>query len=175
MTTFQPNLTMLPEAQKEIWEQLTPVTQMGFVLYGGTAVALQLGHRQSFDFNFFSSRPCTREQVDALLPFLAHSTIRQNAANTYTVAMKNGVLLSFFGGITFGRVSEPLTASDNAVQVASLDDLLATKLNVLFDRAEYKDYKDIAAMLQHGMDLPKGLASARAMFGRNFQPRSLSD
>ncbi|MDL2216808.1 nucleotidyl transferase AbiEii/AbiGii toxin family protein [Desulfovibrio sp. OttesenSCG-928-M14] len=170
MATFQPNLTILPEAQREIWKLLTPVTQMGFVLYGGTAVALQLGHRQSVDFDFFSNRSFTRDQVDAILPFLADSTIKQNFSNTYTVEIKNGVQLSFFGGINFGRVGEPLIAADNKIQVASLDDLFATKLKVIFDRAEYKDYKDIAKMLQCGMDLAKGLASARALFGRDFQP-----
>ena len=47
---------------------------------------------------------------------------------------------------------------------------MATKLKVILQRAEAKDYVDIAAMLTAGVSLAKGLASARAIFGPNFQP-----
>jgi hypothetical protein len=53
---FTPNLSILPEPQRRLWAELrdTPKT---FVLYGGTALALRLGHRQSEDFDFFSNKP----------------------------------------------------------------------------------------------------------------------
>ena len=47
-------LDILPEAQKELWPFLTE-TPCDFVLYGGTAAALRYGHRQSIDFDFFST------------------------------------------------------------------------------------------------------------------------
>jgi hypothetical protein len=56
------------------------------------------------------------------------------------------------------------------LQVASFEDLMATKLKVVLQRAEAKDYRDVAAMLNAGVDLPRGLASARVLFGPNFQP-----
>lgn len=56
------------------------------------------------------------------------------------------------------------------LQIASLDDLMATKSKVILQRIEAKDYRDIAAMLNEGVSLPKGLAAARAMYGVNFQP-----
>lgn len=59
---------------------------------------------------------------------------------------------------------------DGVLQVASLDDLMATKVNVVLQRAEAKDYRDIAAMLSVGVSLPRGLAAARELFGPNFQP-----
>ena len=52
---FEPRIDILPPAQKEIWSQLAPAPGLSFVLYGGTAVALQLGHRTSIDFDFFKS------------------------------------------------------------------------------------------------------------------------
>jgi hypothetical protein len=51
---FEPRIDILPPAQKEIWPQLAPAPGLSFVLYGGTAVALHLGHRVSIDFDFFS-------------------------------------------------------------------------------------------------------------------------
>ena len=54
---FNPKTRILPEAQKEIWPLLAPAPRLSFVLYGGTAVALHLGHRTSIDFDFFRSEP----------------------------------------------------------------------------------------------------------------------
>ncbi len=56
------------------------------------------------------------------------------------------------------------------MQIASLDDLMATKLAVLFQRVESKDYLDIEAMLKSGVSLEKGLSSARLLYGNSFQP-----
>jgi Nucleotidyl transferase AbiEii toxin, Type IV TA system len=48
-----------------------------FTLYGGTAIALQLGHRQSVDFNFFGFRPFDPTKLQAKIPVLAGAQIRQ--------------------------------------------------------------------------------------------------
>ena len=80
------------------------------------------------------------------------------------------VKMSFFGTITFGRVGEPDFSDDGVLQVASFDDLMATKVKVMLQRAEAKDYRDVAAMLLANVSLARGLASARLLFGPNFQP-----
>jgi len=80
------------------------------------------------------------------------------------------VKVSFFGAIAFGRVEEPEFSDDDVVLVASLDDLMATKVKVVLQRAEAKDYRDIAAMIGAGASLSRSLASARLLFGPNFQP-----
>lgn len=100
----------------------------------------------------------------------------QDARNTLSVLVPYGdaahshVKISFFGAIGFGRVGTPNTTDDGVLQVASLDDLMATKVKVVLQRAEAKGYRDIAAMLAAGVDLANGLAAARAIFGPNFQP-----
>lgn len=59
---------------------------------------------------------------------------------------------------------------DGVLEIASLDDLMATKLKVILQRLEAKDYQDIAAMLQAGQPLEQGLAAARTLYGSAFQP-----
>ena len=54
-SAFKPRMDVLPPAQRALWPQLGPLADLGFVLYGGTAVALRLGHRSSVDFDFFSN------------------------------------------------------------------------------------------------------------------------
>lgn len=48
--------------------------------------------------------------------------------------------------------------------VASLEDLLATKLEATLDRAEAKDHRNIAEMISAGVSLPRGLAAFTGMF-----------
>lgn len=54
--TFTPRLDVLPPAQQALWPRLRAAAGLGFVLYGGTAIALRLGHRASVDFDFFSAK-----------------------------------------------------------------------------------------------------------------------
>ena len=155
--------------------QLNPLVSFGYVLYGGTAVALQLGHRASVDFDFFTERQLDIKSLYSTLPLLKFATVLQQQADGLTVLHENSdglgtVKLSFFGGIDFGRVGEPQFTEGGVLLVASLEDLLATKLKVLLQRVEAKDYQDIAAMLNAGMKLENGLAAARALFGKEFQP-----
>jgi hypothetical protein len=171
---FSPNKDILPEAQKELWPLLHPAPDMGFVLYGGTAIALRLGHRVSVDFDFFSQDELSRKKLSAALPFLSSATVLQEDLNSLSVLVPvnhdGTVKVSFFGGITFGRVSRPELTSDGVLRVASLDDLMATKVKTVLQRVSAKDYQDVAAMVQAGVSLAKGLAAARAMFGNSFQP-----
>ena len=56
MNSFTAHMEMLPEAQKQIWPALGWTRTSGFVLYGGTAIALWCGHRASVDFDFFTDK-----------------------------------------------------------------------------------------------------------------------
>jgi Nucleotidyl transferase AbiEii toxin, Type IV TA system len=174
--TFTPCLSILPPAQQQLWPSLRPASQLGFVLYGGTAIALRLGHRSSVDYDFFSDQGLNRQALYDLLPFLRQSTLLQDRPDALTALVPpNGsadqhVKISFFGGLTFGRVSEPELTDDGMVQVAALDDLMATKVKVILQRIEAKDYLDIAAMIRAGIGLSQGLGSARALYGPAFQP-----
>ena len=146
---------------------------MGFALYGGTAIALQLGHRQSVDFDFFSAAPLDKDALGQAFRFIADATPLQDQPNTLVVSanMPSGaVKVSFFGGRGFGRVNDPLQSSDGVVLVASLDDLMAIRLKAILDRAEAKDYRDIAAMLAAGVELPRALSVFKAMF--HAEPRT---
>ena len=167
--SLTPNFSQLPSAQRRLWPRLRPAAALGFVLYGGTAVSLHLGHRRSVDFDFFHHRPLDPAAVRSLFGFLGKAQTLQQAKDTL-VLLVSGVKLSFFGGMRFGRVGDPLLTRDAVAQVASLEDLMAHKLKVILQRAEKKDYEDIAAMLDAGISLPHGLAAARLFFGGAFQP-----
>ena len=159
---FDPRIEILPPAQKEIWPQLAPAPDLSFVLYGGTAVALHLGHRVSIDFDFFKAEPLEKARIAASFPFVRNARIIQEDENTLVidVSMPSGpVKVSFFGGLALGRINDPFRTRDRVLVVASLEDLLATKLKAILDRAEAKDYRDISAMLSAGVSLEKALGA----------------
>lgn len=163
----------MPKPQRLLWDELAAIPPE-FVLYGGTAVALHLGHRQSMDFDFFGNRPFDPATLPAAIPFMEDAIITQQQANTLTIIVERGgpVKLSFFGVPAIARLAPPHVAPANGLQVASLLDLAGTKASVVQQRAEAKDYTDIDAMLCDGrIDLPTALAAARAIYGPPFNPQ----
>ena len=104
MPDFTPNLAMLPPAQRALLPELA-ATPDAFTLYGGTALALRLGHRASVDFNFFSNAPFDPDDLARKLPYLKDAERIQVSPNTLTYRVDRGgpVLVSFFGGLGWGK------------------------------------------------------------------------
>lgn len=163
---FTPCMDILPPAQQRLWPELRNAPNIGFTLYGGTAIALRLGHRASADFDFFTEEPLDRDAIKVAFPFMEQATTLQDQDNSWAVLVPYGgsererVKVSFFDTIVFGRVGEADLTDDGVLQVASLDDLMATMVKVVLQRAEAKDYRDICAMVNAGVSLSRRLASA---------------
>ena len=167
---FEPKIEILPKSQREIWPLLAAAPGLSFVLYGGTAVALHLGHRQSIDFDFFRSAALDKKELEASFTFMRGAQTIQEDENTLVVMVpmpSGSVKVSFFGGLTIGRINDPLLTNDSTLLVASIEDLLTTKLKATLDRAEAKDYQDIAAMLSAGASLAQALGAFAEMYRKD--------
>ena len=172
ISEFAPRLDILPFAQRRLWDELATLPPE-FVLYGGTAVALHLGHRQSVDFDFFSNVPLDPSLLAPSFPLLAGAIVTQREPNTLSCIVERGgpVRLSFFGLPSIPRLLPPLVAPDNGVRVAALLDLAGMQASVVQMRAEAEDYIDIDAILTDGrIDLPTALAAGCALYGHAFNP-----
>jgi hypothetical protein len=170
--SFVPYLDILPPAQLAVWCSLNEIPR-NFVLYGGTALALHLGHRESIDYDFFSD---THFDPDTLLELnlLRDVIVLQKDANTLTVRKDyygESVMISFFGVPKLIRLRTPHLAKDNQLQIASLLDIAGTKAAVVQKRAESKDYIDIDALLAKStLTLGHALAAGKAIYGDSFNP-----
>lgn len=172
MRTFSPRLDVLPEAQRRLWPELRAVPAE-FTLYGGTAIALQLGHRRSVYFDFFGSREVDVIALERGMPFLARADVVQREKSTLTAIVDRGapVRLCFVGLRKLPRLAAPLAAGDNGLKVASLLDLAGTKALVVQVRAAAQDYIDVDALIQAGgVDLSLVLAAGARLYGRSFNP-----
>ena len=169
---FRPRLDILPSAQRRLWDELGTVPPY-FVLYGGTALALHLGHRQSEDFDFFADCDIDPDKLHRTTRLLRGSQITQQEPNTLTCLVDRGgpVKVSFFGLPHLARIGGPAVAEDNGLKVASLLDIAGTKAAVVQQRAQARDYIDIDALImQGGIDLSMQLSAARAVHGPHFAP-----
>lgn len=132
MFQMQFRFDSLPEPQRVLWPLLGSVSNLGFVLYGGTAAALRFGHRESVDFDFFSSECFDEHQLMALFPWLSECRKVQEADNTYSYVTGYGAKISFLGGFDFGRIGYPDMDPDTGIQIASPEDIFALKLRTCF-------------------------------------------
>lgn len=175
MESFSPKLDILPKHQQSLWEKFDQLPDH-YVLYGGTALALQLGHRVSEDFDFFTNQTLNEDPLRNRLDFWDGATVIQKEPDALTVLLEDqgNVKCSFFAVPELGRVSEPLMADDNKVAVASLLDLFATKLAVLLQRVEKKDYLDISALIDSGMTLEEGISAMKTIYESTFPPAEVA-
>ncbi len=165
-------LHCLPAAQRRLWDELGSVPPE-FVLCGGTALALLLGHRRSVDYDFFSYRSIHTGQLKASVPFLGDATVIQEEANTLTVEVKRGtkVLVSFFGVPRRKRIKATKPLTGPTIRLASPIDLAGMKAAVITQRVEIKDYLDLHALFtQTQLTILDALAAAGKIYGPQFNP-----
>jgi hypothetical protein len=173
MKHFSPHLEILPAPQRALWKELSEVSGE-FVLYGGTALALHLAHRNSLDLDLFGSRALDLSQIEQGISFLKGANIIQRDTNTLSAIVDRGgpVKVWFFGVPNLPRLSAVVVAKDNGLGIASLLDLAGTKASVVQVRAEAKDYIDIDALITAGkVDLPLALSAAQRLYGSTFNPQ----
>ena len=145
-------LSVLDAPQKRLWAELG-ATPAQFTLYGGTAIALRLGHRQSIDFDFFSNTAFDPDRLLATVPYLAGADVRQKERGTLTALVDRGgsVKLSFVAPEKpMTMIGTPFEVKRPRLRLAPLIDLAAAKLAALPARSTAKDYLDVHALITKG-------------------------
>lgn len=138
---------MRPEAlkseQKEIFDKLNKFPQ--FYLGGGTALALQIGHRISVDFDFFSEQEITLD----LLPKIEEVFSGYKRDVLVNDSEQLTVLLNKIK-ITFIRYPFPMilpAVKFEGVNFFDIKEIAAAKAYAIGRRATYKDYVDLYFIL----------------------------
>lgn len=157
---------------KELWKVFEPLLprvagmtdDLGGVLVGGTALAIHLEHRPSFDIDvqvvedFDSNRLAGRLSRD----LGAHV---ETTATNYVQALADGIKVEIWKS----RYTEtPIETGPivSGIGVASLPDLFALKLRAVVDRKQFRDFYDIATLMERVMPLKEGLRCYAYRFGR---------
>lgn len=163
----------LPPDTQRLWQSLqSNLLLNGFVLIGGTALAMRIGHRISEDLDFAflgdllpSKR--LRQMVDRLRTAGVDLQLNQDAVAEQEF-INSGLLLEehqqnyIANGtvkLSFVRLDNPTTAllsgtRDSPLRVATLDEIFKTKALVCAERSKSRDWFDLyILMTQHGYDI----------------------
>ena len=140
--------SILDEQRRSILPALDFVRGEGFYLAGGTALALQIGHRDSVDFDFFKGDAFETaplfERLREAYPDLSLVKV-QDERNTLSVVLAGSVKLSFMRYPY--PMLRPLVASDH-FDLADIADIGCMKLSAITGRGTTKDYVDLYVVLQ---------------------------
>jgi hypothetical protein len=133
---------------------------------------LHLGHRQSVDFDFFTTEDFQADELKRRVAYLAGGETTQRAENALSVRIDRGgpVFLSFFKPPFVKPFAPPLTASENGVKIAALIDLAGLKADLVQQRAQSKDFLDLDALIGAGISLVDAMAAARIIHGDDYRP-----
>jgi len=143
------HLNILDDKRREILPLFKSFSDDGFYLAGGTGLALQIGHRDSVDFDFFKEGDFDTtiliEKINAI--FGSHKlTITQQEKNTVSCLVDDSIQVSFFG--YKHKLLYPLVKNDY-LNIASIIDIGCMKLSAITSRYVEKDYVDLYFILQN--------------------------
>lgn len=136
----------LPENTLNVFVRLKGMIKTDrFVLAGGTALALQLGHRISEDLDFFTSRRFSSEELFQKIKRRKLSpVVLQEGKGTLTV-LAEGVKLSFFH-YDYPFQEKPVVFE--GIPIADVVDIASMKIIAINQRGAKRDFVDLYFILQ---------------------------
>lgn len=139
-----------------------------FGLVGGTAIALNIGHRQSIDFDLFSLKEFNSYQIKRKIS-KSHKIERtlNDEQGQYTILIK-GVRFTF---LHYPYKISFLEKFDNIIKMPNLLILAAMKAFALGRRAKWKDYADLYFLMKDYFSLGDISKQGKKIFGNEFNEK----
>ena len=156
--------------QFEIFHRLPDVVERGY-LVGGTALALQIGHRRSYDFDIALPDEVSPTLLKTLNTGYSDFRLRTavDSKAELTLILHEATKLTFFA-FPFPPLHPPV--SIGTIPLYSLADLASNKAYVLGRMGEWKDYVDLYFLLEHvGLKLKTILSETSRRFAGNFDEK----
>jgi len=157
---------ILSEGQKNLLALIGKFST-NFGLAGGTAVALQIGHRRSIDFDLFTLEDFDTEKIREIV------RAEHSIGNVFVENPNELTLLVDGVKITFYKYPFPIeftTKLEGEIQMTDLTTLAAMKAFALGRRAKWKDYVDLYFILKKFPFL-KIVEKAQNLFAGEFNEK----
>ncbi|MBI5465816.1 MAG: nucleotidyl transferase AbiEii/AbiGii toxin family protein [Candidatus Kerfeldbacteria bacterium] len=139
-----------------------------FILVGGTAMALHIGHRRSIDFDLFSYGEFNNVKIKRKI-FRYHKIDKTyiNETGEYTFLINN-VKMTFYN---FPHKIKASARLDKIIRLPDLITLAAMKALALGHRGKWKDYVDLYFILKNYYSLDEISRKGGEVFGGGFNER----
>ncbi len=163
-------LDVLDEPRQKLWERLYTLSKYGAVLAGGTAIAMQIRHRLSEDFDLFlkgSIPAASRREAYKIMGTMSHPGIDDGHQLT---------LLSL-AGLKLTLVSHPYPplhklVKTDSLSIFSLPDLASNKAYTIGRRGTWRDYVDLYFLLKEKIiSLEQVIFEAQIRFKPEFDAK----
>jgi len=161
-------LEVLTEAGKDILPSLGKFED--FYLAGGTALALQIGHRISVDFDLFSEKEISKNLLAKVKRVFENKTVIPSVNNPDELTV-------FINGVktTFLRYPFPVKnklLDYNGIKLLDAKEIASTKAYTIGRRGTIKDYVDLYFVLSEKISfLDEIMEMAKSKFGNEFNDR----
>lgn len=139
------HLELLDKERLGVLQKLIPFA-VDFVLGGGTALALQLAHRKSFDFDFFSSSQIPKKLLENLSTILPIGNIVVDTLDELTVFTTSNVKITFLY-YPFKPLFEHIKL-EGGLRLFPVKEIALQKAYTIGRLGEYRDYFDLYTILK---------------------------
>ncbi len=163
------HLEILSDSQRALLDKLAPLVK-GYTLAGGTALALQLTHRRSYDFDFFSAKPLARGLLGRLTQTVSVKKKSVDSADELTVFNADEIKVTFLH-YPF-KNQYPLIYTESGLSLYGVKDIAIQKAYTIGRRGEYRDYFDLYCIIKGGYcSLGEIIGGAQEVYGGSFNDR----
>lgn len=154
-----------------LFNSLSELIEKDWLLGGGTALALQINHRKSYDFDVFLPKQVPQKLLAKINQELSKYKVRPtvNTSGELSVLVDEEMKLTFVK-FPFPSLHKPIKTQ--TINLFSLSDLASNKIYVIGRRGEWKDYVDLYFLLKKtNLKLNKIIKEAQKRFGGNFDEK----
>jgi len=159
----------LTKEQNALAQTLLPVIK-GFYLAGGTALALQIGHRRSVDFDLASPKAINPFHLERHLiskGFQIQQTFTATADEYSALIQETRITFFYFPF----EIEHPLLWDKGKITLPTIKDLGAMKAYALGRRSKWKDYVDLYFILKFHLQLDHLIQRAKDIFSGHFNSK----
>ena len=151
-----------------------------YILCGGTALAMQIGHRKSEDLDFMMWRISKTEKPEVDWNAI-EKELKEKIGEIQNFNMLGfdqveflvkGVKFSFFVSDNYSPVSSPVDYLGN-IRLADIESIMAMKMEVMLRRIKFRDYYDIYCILHEGYSIHKGMDKALSLSRHRLSSKNI--
>lgn len=151
-----------------------------YILCGGTALAMQIGHRKSEDLDFMMWRKSKTEKPEVNWNAI-EKELKEKVGEIENFNMLGfdqveflvkGVKFSFFVSDNYSPVTSPIEYLGN-IRIADIEAIMAMKMEVMLRRMKFRDYYDIYCILRKGYSIHKGIEKALSLSRHRLSSKNI--
>lgn len=147
-------LDILDKNRLDIFRRLSIIFNNSYYLAGGTALALQIRHRQSLDFDLFGNKEITLHTKQRIIKEFTDYKIQTlvDTSDELSIVLGNKIKINLIN--YYWDPILPLVKIPSLIPLLSVEEIAATKAYAIGRRGNYRDYFDLYTIIKNKYTTP---------------------